>query len=244
MAAALIWLGLVSFPLFFTTSDVYGQVFPVEWYTKEAPSDRSVAPPPLLLFLVLVLLVHVLVLARSLFPSLSLSCSRTECCPSHERSPPFARFRSSHARALCVCVGVGGHHTACWHHDTNIDHCVGGHRSPKVLGLILGLVAVVVGQFWVILYHWLHRAGAFGSPTAIQLVGGESIIIGTSSPPTVLRRSSFVVRVNHVVLRCGFTWISGGWGYEGIIFFILRGLGVCLSFFSTCLRLLSGASMC
>eukprot|EP00035_Acanthoeca_spectabilis_P040154 m.67712 g.67712 ORF g.67712 m.67712 type:complete len:246 (+) comp9876_c0_seq1:170-907(+) len=61
-------------------------------------------------------------------------------------------------------------------------------ERPKPLGLFLGLLAVTVGQMWAILYHWLHRAGYFGDPQAIQLEGApkyefrEGVITHLSQP--------------------------------------------------------------
>jgi hypothetical protein len=48
--------------------------------------------------------------------------------------------------------------------------------SPKPLGLILGITAVVIGQFWVILYHWLHRENYFGERLPIQIEGAPTYV--------------------------------------------------------------------
>lgn len=46
--------------------------------------------------------------------------------------------------------------------------------SPSPLGLSLGLLAVVVGQVAIILYHSLHVSGSFGPTTPVQRAGPPS----------------------------------------------------------------------
>eukprot|EP00041_Stephanoeca_diplocostata_P012388 m.207680 g.207680 ORF g.207680 m.207680 type:complete len:320 (-) comp18936_c0_seq1:1742-2701(-) len=48
--------------------------------------------------------------------------------------------------------------------------------GPKPLGLCLGLLAVVVGQTGMILYHWLHRQHFFGKLTPIQISGAPGYV--------------------------------------------------------------------
>ena len=44
--------------------------------------------------------------------------------------------------------------------------------NPSPLGLSLGILAVVVGQVFMIGYHWLHvKAKAFGPVKGVQLDG-------------------------------------------------------------------------
>ena len=48
-----------------------------------------------------------------------------------------------------------------------------GGEWPSPLGLSLGLLAVIVGQFFMLLYFCLRRAGALGSTTSIQKEGAR-----------------------------------------------------------------------
>jgi len=46
---------------------------------------------------------------------------------------------------------------------------------PSPLGLSLGIMAVVVGQIFTLLYHWLHvRAFVFGTVVSVQRSGAEA----------------------------------------------------------------------
>mmetsp|Transcript_91382 Transcript_91382/g.142662 ORF Transcript_91382/g.142662 Transcript_91382/m.142662 type:complete len:383 (+) Transcript_91382:58-1206(+) len=43
-----------------------------------------------------------------------------------------------------------------------------GQASKRVLGLCLGIIAVIVGQVVVVFYHWLRRVGLLGEQSIIQ----------------------------------------------------------------------------
>jgi len=44
---------------------------------------------------------------------------------------------------------------------------------PSPLGLSLGILAVIVGQFFMLTYHWMHVHGVFGPLTPVQKEGAS-----------------------------------------------------------------------
>ena len=62
---------------------------------------------------------------------------------------------------------------ASWYDEVPVRHELGSYlvadpRAVKPLGLILGLSAVVVGQFFMLWYHYLRRGSMLGSVKRVQ----------------------------------------------------------------------------
>lgn len=71
--------------------------------------------------------------------------------------------------------------------------------TPPPLGLCLGLLAVAVGQLFMLLYHWMHRAGYFGTRPAIQIGGArpyefrEGLVTHLSQPEGFVLLGGYLV---------------------------------------------------
>eukprot|EP00930_Biecheleria_cincta_P084384 TRINITY_DN7386_c0_g1_i1.p1 TRINITY_DN7386_c0_g1~~TRINITY_DN7386_c0_g1_i1.p1 ORF type:complete len:311 (-),score=33.19 TRINITY_DN7386_c0_g1_i1:173-1048(-) len=67
---------------------------------------------------------------------------------------------------------------AAWYDEAPVEHVLGAlgvtdPRTVKPLGLILGLLAVAVGQFFTVIYHAMRRNAWLGACTRIQTQARE-----------------------------------------------------------------------
>jgi lathosterol oxidase len=79
------------------------------------------------------------------------------------------------------------------------------YRMPSPLGLSLGIIAVVIGQFWVLLFFVLKRQGVFGWPKSIQKEGARRYELGEGLATHLFQPGGFIMLGLYLI---GY-WMSG-----------------------------------
>lgn len=76
---------------------------------------------------------------------------------------------------------------------------------PSPVGLTLGILAVIVGQFFILSYFFIWHAGYFGKPTPIQQVGPPTYNLMDGLKNHLSQPEGFVMLGGYLIL----TWMFG-----------------------------------